>query len=44
MECNDCKFYDVMGGICTKLDIFVNGDEFACFLFVQKTDVKVSNG
>lgn len=40
MECNDCRFYDVLDGICTKLDIYVHGYELACNDFEQQTDVR----
>lgn len=40
MECNDCRFYDVLGGICTKLNIYVLGHELACNDFEQRTKVR----
>lgn len=40
MECNDCRFYDVLAGICTKLNIYVHGYELACNDFEQWTKVR----
>lgn len=39
--CDDCGFYDVTEGICTKLDIYVHGHEYACNELKQQTDVFV---
>ena len=42
--CNDCLYYDVIDGFCTKLSEHLYGYEVACDDFEQETDTRRENG